>query len=859
MFEHGVTVVRADFHLHTKQDKEFKYSGEDNAFVNDYVSALKNQNIQVGVITNHNKFDQNEYKALRKKARKEDILLLPGVELSVKEGANGVHTLIVFDPDAWFQNGENHIETFLSSAFAGIPNRENENTRCTLDLPGVLAALDQYGRDYFIIFAHVDSNSGLLKECGGGLIRSLAQNPSFKKHVLAMQKMHSLDNARNLELWINYRLPNVEGSDPKAIDQIGKGQRTYLKLGAYTFSAVKYALQDYQNRVISETDTISHGYIKSASFVGGLLDGITLDFSSGLNTLIGIRGSGKSSILEVIRYALTIDPQADDVYKNELVKNVLGSGGQVELSILDRYGHRFRIRRILNENPTVFDDSGAIIAVPARSILSNPLYFGQKDLSQATNYEFELLKRLVGARVERIDDRLGEINRQICDTIEQLLDVSSIPRQIEETQECIDELTYKLTVYQERGVDDKLSKQTCCDQDRQIIDYAQKQVEKFGNDLKKLVSKFDISKLTLSSHTSTHNQDIVDQASAVLSQVNDCVNTVTACITKIGTNVKALESIIRALDDRVESLKEEFAAIKREIKDDTIDPDAFVQLFSELGVLTQKIEDLKEKSNSKKSIETALKQHISDRNDLLLKIYRAYVEEAGKINTTQSELNIDITFKGQKEAFKDELKRRLRGTGISDAKYQQISEKFSDFVAITEDWLLDDGVQLRSILSENEYVKLTEKLEKSYSDIIEIQTGDRVDIMYHGKLLKKHSLGQRASALILFILTQKDNDVLIVDQPEDDLDNKVIYDEVIQAIKKRKPDIQFIFATHNANIPVLGDAEKVISASFSDETIAINQGNIDMGETHQQIVDIMEGGQEAFDRRRMIYAAWGSR
>ena len=113
--------------------------------------------------------------------------------------------------------------------------------------------------------------------------------------------------------------------------------------------------------------------------------------------------------------------------------------------------------------------------------------------------------------------------------------------------------------------------------------------------------------------------------------------------------------------------------------------------------------------------------------------------------------------------------------------------------------------------------------------------------------------------LILFILTQNDNDVLIVDQPEDDLDNKVIYDEVIQAIKKRKPDIQFVFATHNANIPVLGDAEKVISASFSDDAIVINQGNIDMSETHQQIVDIMEGGQEAFDRRRMIYSAWGSR
>lgn len=858
MFEHGIVTVRADFHLHTKQDKEFKYFGEDNSFVNDYISALKNQNIQVGIITNHNKFDLSEYKALRKKARKEDIFLLPGVELSVKEGANGVHTLIVFDPDAWLQDRENHIETFLSSAFAGIPNRVNENTRCTLDFPGVLSALDQYGKDYFIIFAHVDSNSGLFKECGGGLIKSLAQIPGFKRRLLAMQKMHSLDNTRNFVQWTNHNIPNVEGSDPKAIEQIGKGPKTYLKIGAYTFSAVKYALQDYQNRVVAESDSLSHGYIRSASFIGGLLDGVTLDFSSGLNTLIGIRGSGKSSILEAIRYALTIEPQADFLYKNDLVKNVLGSGGQIELNIIDRYGHEFRIRRILNENPSVFDEDKNIISVPARSLLSNPLYFGQKDLSLATNYEFDLLRRLVGTRVERMDDRLTEINRQICDTIKQLLDVSCIPKLIEETQDSINELAHKLKVFQERGVDDKLSKQTCCDQDRQVIDYTKKQVAQLGSNLKTLISKFDVSKLTLSSHISKHNQDIVDQASVVLSHVNNSVATITASIETIGEDAQKLESIIATLDNRVDSLKEDFAAIKREIKDDEIDPDAFVQLSAQLRELAQKLEDLNEKSNSKKSIETALKQYISDRNDLLLKIFRAYVVEATKINETQNELNINITFKGQKENFKNELKRRLRGTGISEVKYQQITETFSDFVAIIEDWLLDDGAKLRTILSENEYVKHTEKMEKCYSELVEVQTDDRVDILYHGKLLKKHSLGQRASALILFILTQNDNDVLIIDQPEDDLDNKVIYDEVIQAIKKRKPDIQFIFATHNANIPVLGDAEKVLSASFLDQAIVINQGNIDMSETHQQIVDIMEGGQEAFERRRMIYSAWGS-
>ena len=119
--------------------------------------------------------------------------------------------------------------------------------------------------------------------------------------------------------------------------------------------------------------------------------------------------------------------------------------------------------------------------------------------------------------------------------------------------------------------------------------------------------------------------------------------------------------------------------------------------------------------------------------------------------------------------------------------------------------------------------------------------------------MRQHSIGQRASALILFILTQDDNDIIFIDQPEDDLDNKVIYDEVITAITQKKPYMQFIFATHNANIPVLGDSERVLVVEFQGTKIDVAQGNIDLDSTHKQIVDIMEGGKEAFNKRQLIY------
>ena len=211
MFESGLSYIRSDFHLHTNKDKEFKYAGEQNSFVKDYVSALKQAGIGVGIITNHNKFDKDEYDAIRKAAKKEGIFILPGVELTVKEGANGIHTLIVFNPDEWLSEGNNHIQTFLTTAFATIPNPENSNTKCSFDLKNTLEKLDAYNRDYFVVFAHVDQNSGLFTECKGGLLSSLSVLASFKKRVLGLQKATTRKNITQFQSCFGYTPALVEG------------------------------------------------------------------------------------------------------------------------------------------------------------------------------------------------------------------------------------------------------------------------------------------------------------------------------------------------------------------------------------------------------------------------------------------------------------------------------------------------------------------------------------------------------------------------------------------------------------------------------------------------------------------------
>ena len=141
-------------------------------------------------------------------------------------------------------------------------------------------------------------------------------------------------------------------------------------------------------------------------------------------------------------------------------------------------------------------------------------------------------------------------------------------------------------------------------------------------------------------------------------------------------------------------------------------------------------------------------------------------------------------------------------------------------------------------------------------ELITYQTPNKYLINYHGKNLLHHSLGQRASALIIFILTRGGHDLIMIDQPEDDLDNQTIYEDVIKLIREIKPQVQFILATHNPNIPVLADAELVQVCSFTNEKIEISSGSIDEPNIQEQIINIMEGGKEAFDRRKEIYKKW---
>lgn len=188
-----------------------------------------------------------------------------------------------------------------------------------------------------------------------------------------------------------------------------------------------------------------------------------------------------------------------------------------------------------------------------------------------------------------------------------------------------------------------------------------------------------------------------------------------------------------------------------------------------------------------------------------------------------------------------------RGNSIKDedeynASILQKCKQYSiQVVGLANHGDVDSSESLRKLLSENGIVVFPG---------FEIMSAEKIH-----KPLERLSKGQQCTA-ILNILLVENKDPLIVDQPEDNLDNAFIADSLIASIRKNKLLRHYIFATHNANIPVFGDAELIVAMEEQDGKGRIIQGgigSIDTPSVRDYAVQVLEGGREAFLMREKKY------
>jgi chromosome segregation protein len=864
-FSSGARWVRADFHLHTRADKEFSYTGELEKFNHFYVEALRNANTAIGVVANHNKFDFEEFKSLSSVAKKNSILLLPGVELSVKDGDEGVHAVIVFGP-TWIPNGKDLINSFLTGAFPGkTPNEyQQENQSCVYGIDELLKTLADHRiekRDSFIIWAHVEADKGVWR-LGGNRHIEHGKSPLFRETTLGFQKVKTNNTRQKMKQWLGDWYPSeVQGSDPKTIEEIGRGEKCFLKIGEFSFAAVRAAMEDHVHRVASQAPRHKGSYIRQVQFDGGALGGKVIHFSSELNTVIGIRGSGKTAILEAIRYALDIpsgSKPSDGAYKENLVRHILGSGGKVTVTAIDRDGNEYVVSRVFKETPNVYSEGILRPGISIReTVLHKPIYFGQKDLVDAgAGFEDDLVDKLVADGLVDVRTRIDSQKQTVLLAVQRYQKLQNTTEQIADYSTQLADANHRLSLFEKFGVSEKLSKRTAFQRDVATLERYMKVARNYGDSVEELLSRHTELWPTA---TSQQNPDLFEQFFAVFVQFEQQMAALQVSAIESKKLMVALSDVIASLQQRRAALSEEFAEAERtlsaELKREGREPirtDDYMAQLARKSKSEEMLSALKLQDGQRDERRDALLAGVEQLRKLWHEEFLTIEAAISQVNQSGSALQITAEFKGNRQFAMDFLIDLFKGSSLHKTKLEKLLTDYPDFVEVFRA-MLDDRLDFAASREKFETIFLA-----NLGSLLTMQIPNQLTIKYHGKPLKELSLGQRASALIVYILSQGSNDVILIDQPEDDLDNQSIYNDVITLLQKLKPSTQFIMPTHNPNIPVLGDAEQVLVCNYENGNIDVITGSVDNAKVQQRIVDIMEGGNEAFERRRKVYKQWKS-
>lgn len=874
IFKNGSCWLRADFHLHTKADSEFNYKDNTNEFVSKYIEQLKSQKIQIGVITNHNKFELSEFKALRKEAKKEEIFLLPGLEFSSKDGARGIHLLIIFNYE-WIDNKENrnYISEFITTAFAGISNYDSpQYPNSKFGLSETIEHLDTFKKDYFIILPHVDEDNGLFKELQGRNLNEYLTSIPFQHKVYGLQKSRNLDNRKRLSEILGKNIPAfVEGSDNAhgGIEAIGEGnivngvkQTTYLKLGATNFDALKFAFLDKDYRITDKLPSAKNGYIKSLTFKGGKLDGTTINLNHSMNNLIGIRGSGKSSILESIRYCLDIniseEKNHDFKYKTGLVNRTIGSGGKVVIELMDDQGNEYRAEKIFGESTILYKNEEIQYGLKPAAIVAKPVYYGQKDLSDiGSSISTEnLINNLIGEKISEHKRLIDNKNQEIYSLLSEIKNNDRKLEMKSDIEAKKAELENNIQKFRDYKIDKKLEEQIGFNKDANLIKRLKEFEESILVSIDELLEEYKDNFMTFTNYESQENKPIFEKLLSSFNTFQKLFLQIEEIQKKLINEHETFEKIEKEFQKKYEELKEKFAEIKRQIQLPNIQADDYVKFTKDLDLTNAKLKEIEKLAKKKITYKNQLTKALTELQNLWHKEYEIIKDEIDRINNDQKSIQIEVGYKKNKYLYKSFLKEKLKGSNLRDNNIQSIIDNYNDLIEVYHDLGMKESKLNDALSSENQLLSFQENFNTNLPAFLTFRVPDLFEIFYHKKPLSEHSLGQRASALIIFLLTLKDSNLIIIDQPEDDLDNQTIYDDVIKVLKNLKNDTQFIFATHNPNIPVLGDCEQIICCRYEADNIRTNQGSIDDIKIRNDIVDIMEGGDEAFNQRKRIYELW---
>lgn len=897
----GATWRCVDLHLHTPGVQSFNLPpGGDVQKVDDrlrlteeYVEKLVTAGIQIAAITDYQGVRQPWFSLLRERADAGGIIILPGAEMSIGEGAGkGLHLLLVCSPDTdpariadviRFQ-GKSTERLYPDSMRSG-----NEELKLRGSLAETLANVrEQLG--CVIIAAHANSSKGLFQSLTvpdaaelirEGLIDAIDQCDS------------TLEKLRGTGEFTSEQLDSIActlSSDPHSLAEIGTktlpdGRRslTWVKLSAVDAAALRLALHDPQTRVLTrQPQPVRHARILSMEAEGGYLDGLTLRFSDDLTTLIGGRGAGKSAILETLRYGLGGEPYSDQSERMSLVANALGSGGRVRLAI-ERPGperQRYEVTRVLGQQPRVsLLATGANVDVPPLELFGpdgRPVILLQREIQAVARddgFRLRLLDEIIGDDAGRADAAVRRILEELRRNANAIDELERQMSQRDEYTERLNRLNVEVAYYQRQGVAEKLDRHSRIGADSARLETAARALDDalstHGDNAASVMELLSAASSELAAADSEHADVLKELAARIEATKDNTTKNLNAVADQLASVRDHLASALTRWPQLLAGLEDDLRRIQRELGSGPVDAQRYVDTVSERTALQPIVDGMNRLDDERERLQQARRAQLRRLQDQRRDGFKLRQRAADTVNAVlDRKLRMDVTYLGDTVAFERNLSAVLKGSRVTADAVSSISTTSGvDGFELANAVLQGEGaVAERFGITESMAQRLVSWLASEPERLRQVEVlapNDRVAValIVDGapRDLAELSSGQKATALLLLIFAQGGRP-LILDQPEDDLDNRFVYDDVVTLLRAEKGVSdptrrrQVIVATHNANIPVNGDAELVLSlADVGGHCQVRTRASIDDLAVRQEIRTVLEGGAEAFRRRAQKY------
>lgn len=600
-------------------------------------------------------------------------------------------------------------------------------------------------------------------------------------------------------------------------------------------------------------------HISRLRVTGGFLDGLDVTLTPGLNVIVGARGAGKTSLLELIRHALGL--QHADASRDErqvkFVRSILGSG-EVILDVEDA----------LESHRLVVDADGG---GRRKEFTDLALMLGQNELEAAASKPSARL-HLIDLRAEtpavapvpkeevtRLTHGLAALRARRVELSDQLRQSAQLAMEIANLEARESELLQRSTTdlvalrrELARVEGDMLSLQ------KARSDHARRRSALEAVVLNVTQAIQGLNNEALKAGPSREPQRVIVEEARL--QVTEVLNRLTALLEEDASQALGLDALEPKLHAEAEPLRRALDEAERGLGELTTQ-------LRRLRAQEQRLETLaSELSSAERTYERTLQQ----RDDLLdaaetqeEQRFQARRVAAAEVSQELDEkVIISVEHLVDVSPFRNYLSDSLQGSGL---KYGALADLLAR--AVLPRQLLGlveagDSEGLASIaqtpLERAARVIAHLNEEDKLSRLAAVELSDRADFLLRdGQTVKnvdELSTGQKCAVTLPILMTERDR-TLILDQPEDHLDNAYLVDHVVKGLEAREQaHSQTIVATHNPNIPVLGAARRVIVLrSDGRQGRADVVGAFDQPTIVEVITTLMEGGRDAFARRAAFY------